>query len=66
MAAKCSSVQASTKERALHMSGLPSLPALRLLLGQAPGVGQHQLDAVLLVDLGGPGIVVDGHDIEKG
>ena len=34
-----------------------------LLLGQRLGVGQHQLDAVLLVDLGGAGVVVDSHHI---
>ena len=32
-------------------------------MGQAPGVGQHQLDPVLLVDLGGAGVIVDGHDV---
>ena len=29
-------------------------------------VGQHQLDAVFLVDLGGGGVVVDGHHIGVG
>ncbi len=41
-------------------------PPSGVLLGQATGVGQHQLDAVLLVDLGGAGVVVDGHDIAPG
>ena len=30
---------------------------------QSLGVGQHQLNTVLLVDLGGPRIVINGHDI---
>ena len=37
-----------------------------LLLGHALGVGQHELDPVLLVDLGGAGVVVDGNNIGVG
>ena len=31
-----------------------------------PGVGQHQLQAVLLIDPAGAGVVVDGHDVGPG
>ena len=32
----------------------------------SPGVGQHQLDAVFLIDAGGTGIIVDGNDVGGG
>ena len=34
--------------------------------GHGFAVGQHQLDAVLLVDLGGAGVIVDGYDVGVG
>ena len=37
-----------------------------LLLFQSFGVGQHQLDAVLLVDLGGARVIVNGYDVAPG
>ena len=36
------------------------------MLSQALSVGQHELDAVLLVDPGGAGVVVDGDDVAHG
>ena len=32
-------------------------------MGHALGVGQHQLNPVFLIDFGGAGVVVNGHNI---
>lgn len=36
------------------------------LFGDALGVGQHELDAVFLVDAGGAGVIVERRDVCRG